>query len=303
MSATAEPISQIDGAPSPAAGAVIAQLSLALADTPDNSFIMKYAHAASRALGADYFIISRLNPYSNLMRSLAFIVDGEEAANITYSLDGTPCARAIDDNCCIYPDMVADKFPQDRFLTEYGIAGYAGVPLRNAGGETLGVSLVLTRQPIADPDTARSVLEHFARRAAAAIEATEMLERYGWAIAEATDGVWDWDVVTGGTSISPSIQALLGCFRGAGPYDLTQIENAIHPEDRSAHAAALRNHLNNGAPFDVRIRLKNRSGVYRWFRSRGKAVRNADGRPVRMIGSFDDIHDLVIEARRDRLRA
>ena len=41
-----------------------------------------------------------------------------------------------------------------------------------------------------------------------------------------------------------------------------------------------------------------RTGVYRWFRSRGKAMRNPAGRPVRMIGCFSDVHDLVIAAKR-----
>ena len=276
---------------------IIARISLDLAATPDSEVLTRSAFAIGKELSADYFIISRLNPYSNIMRTLRFVVDGAEQPSIVYSLDDTPCARAIDGGVCIYEDRVADLFPRDKFLKEHGISGYAGVVLRGAGGQILGVMLALTRKPISAPAQARAVLEHFRDRIASAIETAETIDRYGWAIAEATDGVWDWDVVTGGTTLSPSIQQLLGYAKG-GPYDLTQIESAIHPDDRSLHAQALRDHLNKGTPFDVTIRLMDRTGVYRWFRSRGKAMRNPAGRPVRMIGCFSDVHDLVIAAKR-----
>ena len=272
---------------------VIADLSRRLAAVPDAAFLTEYASAAGRALGADYFIISRLNPYSNLMRTVRFLVNGKEEPNIVYSLDGTPCENAIKGGCCIFSDEVADRFPHDQFLKDYDISGYAGTALMNSRGEALGVVLSLTRNPIADEDIARAVLEHFATRVAAAMETAEIMDRNSWAIAEATDGVWDWDVLTGGTTISQSIQDMLGYKKGRGPYDLTQIESAIHADERALHHEALQDHLKNGTPFDINIRFQDTTGAYRWFRSRGKAMRNEQGRPVRMIGSFTDIDRLV----------
>lgn len=279
------------------ARAVITALSLELAAIPGGELLTRSAFALCKALEADFFIISRLNPYSNIMRTLRFIADGKEEPNIVYSLDGTPCARAIDGGVCIYRDDVARLFPRDKFLADQNVSGYAGAVLQDSKGETLGVILALTRNPIANPGLARIVLDHFRARIASAIETSETLDRFSWAIAEATDGVWDWDVVTGGTTLSPSIQQLLGYAKG-GPYDLSQIESAIHPDERCLHAEALRNHLNRGTPFDVTIRLKDRTGVYRWFRSRGKAMRNTAGRPIRMIGCFSDVHDLAISPTR-----
>ena len=156
---------------------IIAAVSDKLAAVPDSEFLMSYAREAGKALSADFFLICRLNPYSNLMRSLVFIADGEVADNITYSLDGTPCARAVEDTCCIYPSMVAQQFPQDRFLVDAGIAGYAGVPLRGPAGETLGVSIALTRKPITAPDPVRGLLTHFARRTGLVISMMETMER------------------------------------------------------------------------------------------------------------------------------
>lgn len=289
------------GRPQKAAVAeAIARLSRKLANVPGNEFLTQYALAACKELNAAYFIIGRLNPFSNIMRTVRLIADGRIAENMTYSLDGTPCARAMESDFCIYCDQVAELFPRDTLLRDMNVKGYAGASLVSAAGDTFGIVVALTTEPIADEGLTRSVIEHFRKRVAHALETGEILDRYSWAIAEASDGIWDWDVVTGGTTISRRIQNMLGYAKGEGPYDLMQIESAVHPDDRSMQIEALQKHLNHGAPYDVKMRLKDRSGVYRWFRSRGKAIRNENGKPVRMIGCFSDIHDLVVAAKRGR---
>ena len=50
-------------------------------------------------------------------------------------------------------------------------------------------------------------------------------------------------------------------------------------------------HLLQDTPYDVQYRLKCRSGEYRWFRARGRSVRDASGQAVRMAGSITDITD------------
>jgi len=277
------------------AGEVIASLSLALAAVPGTSFLTHCAFAFRRALGADHFIISRLNPHSNLMRTIRFVRGGKLEANITYSLDGTPCSRAMDSGVCVYPENVAEKFPRDRFLKDEQISGYVGAAMHDPQGNPLGVMLALSRAPIADGERARAVLEHFRIRMASVIATAELIERQDWALSAATDGVWDWDVVTGGTTLSPSVVELLG-LKARGFHDLTHIECAIHPEDRERHAQALRAHVTSGAPFSVAVRLPGRDGGWRWHISRGKAMRNEKGRAVRMVGCFIDIDELMAGA-------
>lgn len=291
---TAQPRLKADGA--------VARLALALAHVPDDAFLTDYALAASREIKADNFIIARLNPFSNIMRSVRMIADGEIAENIAYSLDGTPCARVMNEDTCIFADKVADQFPRDALLRDMNVSGYVGSPLASASGETLGIVVALTKEPIRNEALVRDVIEYFRARVARALETAEVLDRYSWVIAEASDGVWDWDVMTGGTTITQRIQNMLGYDKSEGPYDLTQIERAIHPDDRPKHVEALHKHLNHGAPYDVRFRIRDRNGVYRWFRSRGRAIRNKGGRPIRMIGCFSDIHDLFIEAQRGRMQ-
>lgn len=270
----------------------ISALSSRLAHVAGTEFLTEYALAASEMLSADYFVISRLNPNSNLIRSVVFVADGKIAKNITYSLDGTPCARAVDGGIVVYADNVANLFPRDAFLTNYGVKGYAGAALRSTSDETLGVVVALTKSPIANEALARAIVEHFSAQIAVTLETIELLERYSWVIDEAADGVWEWDIATGGTVVSDNLMDLLGRDERR-PFDLAKIESAIHPDDKVKHTTALQGHLSQQSPYNLRLRLRDKSGEFRWYHSRGKAVRNDTGRPVKMIGCFSDIHDLI----------
>ncbi len=103
------------------------------------------------------------------------------------------------------------------------------------------------------------------------------------------DGFWEWDVRTGKVHLSPRWKELLGF----GPDELSGHEASfferLHPDDASLVSAALQAHLRHRSPYDVELRLRTRSGDYRWFRSRGEADRDAAGQPLRMAGSIFDI--------------
>jgi PAS domain-containing protein len=198
----------------------------------------------------------------------------------------------MESGVCVYPENVAALFPRDRFLKDEGISGYVGAAMKDRAGNPLGVMLALSRTPITKAEAARAVLEHFSVRVACAIDTAELIERQNVTIAAAADGVWDWDVVTGGTTLSDSVLDLLG-LKKRGFYDLTHIENAIHPEDRPRYAEALRAHVSGGGAFSVAVRLNTAKHGWRWFLSRGEAMRNEKGRAVRMIGCFIDVDALV----------
>src|SRR5208337_5298157 len=50
-------------------------------------------------------------------------------------------------------------------------------------------------------------------------------------------------------------------------------------------------HIRDDRPYDVEFRVRGKDGEYRWFRARGRSVRNVDGWAVRMAGSVSDIND------------
>ncbi|MHC5024242.1 MAG: PAS domain-containing hybrid sensor histidine kinase/response regulator [Planctomycetota bacterium] len=114
-------------------------------------------------------------------------------------------------------------------------------------------------------------------------------ERLDLAIAGSTDGLWDWDIVSGNVWFSPRFKALIG-------YEDHEMENRyeewftrLHPDDQVPTQAAVTAHLEERRPYDVEYRLRTKAGAIRWFRARGKALWDESGRAVRMAGSITDI--------------
>lgn len=123
-------------------------------------------------------------------------------------------------------------------------------------------------------------------QAEAALRASE--ERYALAERAVDDGIWDWDIARGQHYVSPRWKEILGYgadeLEGVDPLD----NELIHPDDREAARGALRQHLQDDRRYVVELRMRHRDGGWRWVLMRGRAVRDAAGRPLRMVGSTAD---------------
>jgi PAS domain S-box-containing protein len=104
------------------------------------------------------------------------------------------------------------------------------------------------------------------------------------------DGLWDWfDVSRDEEWWSPRLFELLGYRQGDFEPSFSGFMEMVHPQDRMRLQAALQEHREHLAPYDVSLRVMHKSGDYRWFRSRGRSIRDHNGMPVRMAGSMQDI--------------
>ncbi len=75
------------------------------------------------------------------------------------------------------------------------------------------------------------------------------------------------------------------------PQTLEFFRSSLHPDDSQAMWTAVDQHLNKGTPCDVECRLRTKDHEYRWFRTRGQAQRDPNGRPTWMAVSLQDIHE------------
>ncbi len=103
------------------------------------------------------------------------------------------------------------------------------------------------------------------------------------------DGFWLWDI-DGRTICWPRlVDQALGygdrLLQGADA-DFRQL---LHPDDEHHVLLAIRQHLIGSDAFDIEHRLRCNTGEYRWFHTRGEAVRDAAGIARRMVGSIRDI--------------
>jgi len=109
-------------------------------------------------------------------------------------------------------------------------------------------------------------------------------------------GIWDIDMPDGdlanGRISSVNIWEQLGYERPGSPKDQETGMGLIHPDDRPAHAAAVRRYLaGETSEFEVESRVCHRDGSVRWMISRGVAVRDGGGTPIRFLGTGIDVTD------------
>ncbi|MBD0315526.1 MAG: PAS domain S-box protein [Nitrospiraceae bacterium] len=114
-------------------------------------------------------------------------------------------------------------------------------------------------------------------------------ERFQLAIQGSNDGIWDWHVPTNTVYYSPRYKELLGYQDHEMANVFDSFLGPVHPDDVARVSEELTAHLQSGAPYDAEYRLRTRSGAYRWFRARGQAVHQTDGRALRMAGAITDI--------------
>jgi PAS domain S-box-containing protein len=118
-------------------------------------------------------------------------------------------------------------------------------------------------------------------------------ERLDFAIRGSQDGLWDReDMSSDRYWWSPRIYELLGYKPGQIEPSKSVWKDLMHPDDIPGIREALGAHLKRRVPYDVEFRMRRTDNEYRWFRVRGRALWDSSGRPERMSGSVQDIHDL-----------
>ncbi|MFC4309802.1 PAS domain-containing protein [Steroidobacter flavus] len=122
-------------------------------------------------------------------------------------------------------------------------------------------------------------------------EVEKRLER---ASLSSSEGHWEKDLVHGRMWFSSSYHALLGYKDGELAATSEQVEALVHPEDIGRGRASLLEHVEQGVAFDISLRLRMKSGEYRWFRHRGMAERDEQGRAISIAGSIQDAHEQKI---------
>lgn len=63
----------------------------------------------------------------------------------------------------------------------------------------------------------------------------------------------------------------------------------VHPDDREAVRAARKTAIAVGQPFEIEHRVITADGTIRWVHTRANLVRDAEGHPIRMVGTLQDI--------------
>ena len=123
-----------------------------------------------------------------------------------------------------------------------------------------------------------------------ALEASE--QRWQVAVSGSKDGIWDWNLASGEMFYSDQWLAMLGFGPGELPETREAWASRIHPADLERVSAELERHLRGETEYyQSEFRMRRKDGEYTWIQSRGQALFDDAGKPLRMAGSHTDISE------------
>jgi PAS domain S-box-containing protein len=123
------------------------------------------------------------------------------------------------------------------------------------------------------------------RRALAQLTESQALARMG---------SWEWDIATGSMLWSDELYRL----HGVNPADFrTSYENSlelVHPDDRARAKEIVGQAYREGGSYVFEHRIVRPDGSIRWWESRGTALTDGCGAPIKLVGTVRDITDQKI---------
>ncbi len=124
--------------------------------------------AALRVMRAFIGLRSTDNP--GHIKTIAAYENGQPVQNFEYEIPGAPCEFVMEGDICVFSSGVQEKFPKDTALARGQWQSYAGAPLRDREGNTIGVLAVMHTHALGNADLVRSLLQVFSERASAELE-------------------------------------------------------------------------------------------------------------------------------------
>lgn len=206
-----------------------------------------------------------------------------------------------------------DQFTRQAIANRHHLATACSVPMVSSEG-ILGV-LCLFSQRWRKPDgdllellrTLGIQIGQFIERQQAEVAFRQSEEMQRMALTAACMGVWEWNVLTGEEHWSSEVDRLFGIEPGSFSRRYEDFFHYVHPHDRDSLRQAQANALYYEAEYCPEYRIITPSGQQRWMTSRGKVIRDAEGKPLRLTGIILDITErkqaaIALQASELRLR-
>ncbi len=117
-------------------------------------------------------------------------------------------------------------------------------------------------------------------------------ERFAMALEGTRAGIYEWRVKNNSIYVSPYWKNLLG-YQDHELKDLniSLYISFVHPQDVASTSQCIQDHLLTHHPYQNELRLRTKSGVYKWFLDSGISKLDEEGNTSVVIGSIIDIDE------------
>lgn len=193
-----------------------------------------------------------------------------------------------------------DRSLHDQYMMNYqesGVPKIIGIGRELTGlrknGHTFPMDLSVSEMVINNQRVYAGIVRDISLRRNLEVIVRENAMRWQFALEGSGDGVWDWNIQTNTVFYSRIWKQMLGFDDHEILNTLSEWERLVHPDDKARVEAEMNGHLQGQTPyFACEHRVRCKDGTYLWILDRGMVVkRNANGSPVRVIGTFTDISE------------
>jgi len=187
------------------------------AESGDAFYQQMMTHLA-KLFDADYAFIGLLDEdIPETINTLSVFAHGSIAANMSYSLFNTPCAKVVVEGACYHPSGIQQLYPDDQLLIDMGVDSFIGVPLFDSNNQAIGLIEILDSKPMELQQQLTEILEIFAARASAELERDKIHRRLentrqklALHVQQTPLGVVEWDTHFCVTDWNPAAEKIFG---------------------------------------------------------------------------------------------
>ena len=261
-------------------------------DTPAEEAFDDLTLLASEICGTPVALMSLIDEKRQWFKSKHGTELTESAREIAF------CAHAIHEHKIFIVEDTQDdeRFKDNPLVVNFPlIRFYAGAPLTTPEGYNIGTLCVIDTQPKKLSERQIQTLNALSRRVVSELErkkAFEKLKKMKMSLDDAQRltkvGSWDWDIVPNMITWSHNQYELFGRELGS-PVNLEVYLSHFSPEEIAVIRLVTTQALEGKGEYRLEHEMKRCDGSRRIFLEAGRVEFNAQGKPVRMYGSTQDI--------------
>lgn len=109
----------------------------------------------------------------------------------------------------------------------------------------------------------------------------------------ARTGIWEFDLPSQSLYWSDGVFLILGYEPQSFVVDTQKGLEVIHPDDRDSVAAYMSKAIETGRDYSIKSRFVAADGSIKHIRSMGRVIKDAANNPIKLIGVFQDITDII----------
>lgn len=103
-------------------------------------------------------------------------------------------------------------------------------------------------------------------------------------------GIWEKDLHNNEEKWSRTFYEILEYSPETDPFSDELFNQLIHPDDLPRLLAAFEHAMITGESEAMELRIKTKSGNYKWIEARGNTLKNEEGHTILLFGAISDIH-------------